>query len=573
MVLKTKLAFLTLTVILSASYNVSAKVRQIHLTFPFSYHIVKEVTEFHLLNLIRGISEKGYKVQFFNEIEYSNIVHALEIRTGEFLRYGDKFITRIITDTSAARLDPFLNDFLEENDITDSNIWMYLKDIRGTSEEVTAIRAMNLGIRTEEGHSFDFTLRPRIRILGTPPVLSHQIHHTLLRSLETFLLRENIPPGHTLIFYLKDLSSTNTFVDDYRNIERINIGIMVEDKDGNIRYLDWVIEETRPQLIHTADSITASMITPLHELAHELVRRRLIDDITRRASLSILPTILFDNGIWISYNGVASAEYPSDYFTRTHQIAQIAVLLAGDVAEKIFTNNNNYNRNITDVTNALTIAYVGMCLGLGPWQPDIASQYCPKNRFELSYQEWNEWKDNLPEDQRQLLTQTVDEWMEEARLLARDVLTRNFRVLEDMTDLLLRRNTLDTQDLEVFYRDLPQIASPVSKPEEPLIQSFPLFSDTSQINLLNWSLSLLSSLVPTSAQNSKNTSFQQDQNFESGTIDILEDLRRVEIAESLRPYIRQAPIEHEVQLAYAHGISSLYIKECIQIIRDFYSHL
>ena len=574
MILKTKLIFLILVVVFSRS-SVYAEIRQIYLTSPFSYHIVKEVTKFHLYNLVRDISERGYKAQFLNETEYSNIVHALEMRTGEFLRYGDKFIARITTDASAAPIDPFLNDFLQQNNITDSNIWMYLKDIKGTSEETTTIRMINLGIRTEEGHSFDFTLGSHIRISSTPPALSYQIHGTLLRSLENLLRRENIPPGHTLTLYLKDFNLTNTVIDDYRNIERINIGIIVEDKDRkHIRDIDWIIEETRPQLIHTAESITTSMISSFHESAHELVRRILIDDMSNGTHLSILPSISLVDGIWMSQIGVAEAEYTLTYFTRARQISQIAVLLAGEVAEKIVINNNNYNRDITDANNALAVAYTGICLGLGLWQPDVAPNYCPKkNIFYLSYQEWSEWRNRLPEAQQQLFIQNADEWMDEARLLARDVLMRNSRVLENMTNLILRKNTLNTQDLEVFYGGFPQMTSPIPRPEELLTQTPPLFGDTSQINVLNWNLSLLSSLVPTSAQNFKNTSFRQDQNFENGTIDILDGLRRVEVTEYLRPYIRQAPMEHAVQPTYAHGLSSLYIKECIKTITDFYSHL
>ena len=107
----------------------------------------------------------------------------------------------------------------------------------------------------------------------------------------------------------------------------------------------------------------------------------------------------------------------------------------------------------------------------------------------------------------------------------------------------------------------------------PIIQPPFLFNDTFQINVLNRNLSLLSSLVPISVENSRNANFQQVQNIENDTIEVLDGLKRVEVAENLRTYIRLEPMEYEVQLPYADGISSLYIKECIKIITDFYSHI
>ncbi len=560
---------------LFANYNVYAKVNHIYLTSPFSYHIVKEVTKFHLYDLARSIGQRGYRIQFLNETEYGNIVHALEIRTGEFLRYGDQFINSIAIDNSAVRFDPFLNDFLEGNNIADTSIWMYLKNIKGTSEDITAIREINLGVRTGGGRSFDFTLGSNMRILGAPPVLSYQIHHNLLRSLEDLLRRENIPPDHTLTLYLKDLSPTNTFVDNYRDIERVNIGVIVEDEEGRyIKELDWIVEETKPQLVYTASSIIGFVITSFHEPAHELVRRALVDDMSMRASLSIVPSIELHDGIWIAYKGVANVEYTPYYFSKAIQINKMAVLLAGEVAEEIIISNNNYYEYIrteAERDSILMTAYIGICLGLGRWQRDIIGIYCPNIITEIFYfssREWSKWKDDLPEVYRASLMEEANEWMREARLLARNVLIRNFGTLEDITNLVLREGILDTQDLENFYQNIPQIVA--SEVTSSLTQPPFLFNDTLQIDILNRNLSLLSSLVPVFVQNSRDTNFQQVQNIEADTLEILEDLRRVEVTENLRGYIRSVPMEYEVHLPYASGLSSLYIKECIRVITDFF---
>ena len=561
-------------VFLFASYNIYAKVNHIYLTSPFSYHIVKEVTESHLYDLARSIGQRGYRIQFLNETEYSNIVHALEIRTGEFLKRGNELISYAAEHNSDFYLDLALDAFLEDNNVTDTSIWMYLRDIEGSFEGFTTIRQMDLGIRTESGQTFDFNFAvgSNIQFFNLPPTLSYQIHHNLLRSLEDLLRRENISPGHTLTFYLKDLSPTNTFVDNYRDIERVNIGVIVEDEEGRyIKELDWIVEETKPQLIHTASYIINSVVDSFHESAHELVRRALVDDVSR-GSLSIIPSIDLIDGIWAAYDGVADVQYAPS-FSRAIQINKMAVSLAGEIAEEIVISNNDYHEDTqiqADRENALITSYRAICLGLGVWQKQLRERYCPNANevFSFSSRQWNEWKNNLPGVHRDSLVQNINEWVREARLLARNVLIRNFGTLEDMTNLVLREGILDTQDLENFYQNIPQITELESG--NTVIQPPFVFNDAFQINVLNRNLSSLSSLVPSFVYDSSNVSFQQVQNIESDTLEILDNLRRVDVTENLRGYIRSVPMEHEVHLPYAHGLSSLYIKECIRIITDFF---
>ena len=178
MMFKIKVVLFITIVILFASYNVFAKVDHIYLPSPFSYHLVREITELHLYNLMRDINIKrrGYKAQFLNETEYSNIVHALEMRTGEFLRRGNELISSMAENSSYSHFDSSLGAFLSDNNITDTNIWMYLKDIEGSSEDSTTIRSMSLGMKTEDGRifDFDFNIESNIRFLNFPPTLSYQ---------------------------------------------------------------------------------------------------------------------------------------------------------------------------------------------------------------------------------------------------------------------------------------------------------------------------------------------------------------------------------------------------------------
>ena len=297
-------------------------------------------------------------------------------------------------------------------------------------------------------------------------------------------------------------------------------------------------------------------------------------------SMPMLFSVSLFDGIWMAYGGVANAEYIINiHSSKPLQINQMAVFLAGEIAEEIIIRDNvyyDYVRVQVDRNSALKIAYIGICLGLGSWHRDVVEAHCPRieDMFYLSYQEWKEWISNLPGNHKQSLIQTASDWIEEAKLLARDVLIREFRVLEDMTNLILRESTLDTQDLEMFYQGLSQVTTPIPlMAEDDQQQALPLFDEKAfQINVLNRNLSLLPSSDFISSQDFENMNFQV-QDVESVTIDILRVLRMIRATEKIRPYIRQAPMQYEVQSTYAHGISSLYIKECIQIIKDFYSHL
>ena len=578
-----KIVFFIIIVVLFASDNVFAKVNRIYLPSPFSYHLIKEITELHLYNLIQGINQRGYRVQFFNEMEYSNIVHALEMRTGEFLRRGNDLISIVTELSSYFRFDASLDTFLEDNNITDTDIWMYLRDLEGEVGNSTTVEVMNLGMKTRDGRifDFDFTIGSSGQFTQFSPILSYQMQDGLLKSLEDLLRRERVPPGYTLTLYLKDFSPIHPFIDDYRDIERINIGIIVENRIGKyVREVDWIVEETKPQLIYTNYSIETSIIASFHESAHELVRKVLTGDMTGDSSISILSSISYINEMWVQSSGMTNIRYGANYPNKDAQIRQMAVFLAGQVAEEIIISSHDYNEDIRaqfDTENALRIAYMGVCLGLSSWQEDLVQSYCPQSQLTivgLSYQEWKEWESrHLPGALRQSFIQNVNRWMDEAKFLARNVLIRNFRVLEDMTDLVLRKNTLNDQDLEMFYNDFPQITVSVSLNEENFQQpTSSFFNDTFQVNALNWNLALLPSSSFTSYENPGNINFQV-QDIESGTVNVLRTLRVVDVAENIRPYIRRAPVQYEVQSAYGHGISSLYIKECIQIIKDFYSHL
>ena len=574
--------FITI-VILFASYSVSAKVNRIYLPSPFSYHLIKEITEQRLYDLIQDIGQRGYRVQFLNETEYSNIVHALEMRTGEFLRRGNELVSYIAENSSIFHFDSSLNAFLEDNNITDTDIWMYLRDIEGSVEDSATIRSMSLGIRTKDDRTFDFdfAIESNVQFLNFPPTLSYQIRDDLLGSLENLLREQRVSPHYTLTLYLKDFSPVRSFISDYRNITRVNIGVIIDYRGRYIRELDWIVEKSRPQLVYTSNAIVTSIIASFHESAHELVRKVLMDDMSEGVSLSMLHSILLIDGMWRAYGGVANAEYTfSRSFSKPLQIKKMAFFLAGEVAEEIIIRDNfyyDYTRIQDDRNNALAIAYIGTCLGLGLWRRDIIEEYCPRNMFYLSFQQWEEWKDDLPRVHRQSLNRIADRWIEEARALAREVLIENFGILEDMTNLILRESTLDTQDLEMFYEGLSQLPVPVplrvekSQPQEAL----PLFDNTFQRNVFNRSLSLLPSSDFLSSQDYFGNMDFHVQDIESGTRNVLRLLRMVEVEENMRPYIRsrEAPMYYEVPRAYAYGISSLYVKECIQVIKDFYSHL
>ena len=66
------------------------------MTFPsfFSYHIMARVTQSHLMSFMEQAEGDGWQLEFLNETEYRNLVHALTIRSSGFVIEGIRMIQR-----------------------------------------------------------------------------------------------------------------------------------------------------------------------------------------------------------------------------------------------------------------------------------------------------------------------------------------------------------------------------------------------------------------------------------------------------------------------------------------------
>ena len=156
-----------------------------------------------------------------------------------------------------------------------------------------------------------------------------RLGYSMSQSFEDLLIRENIPQNHTLTLYLKDLSPENKSVSSFKDIERINIGVIVEDDEQRfIREIDWIIE--KPDLQYTTTHVQSSILTAFHESAHELVKRVFLSN-DYIGYTSIEPALFFFNNKWTYAQGLSISSDPLYSIDQNNWLQKATVLLAGIV--------------------------------------------------------------------------------------------------------------------------------------------------------------------------------------------------------------------------------------------------
>ena len=620
---------------------------------PFSYHIVQEVTAFHIKLFIKKAEEAGIKVEFLNVTEYGNIVHALAIRTGWFLQEGEALIqtsavsqNRFFASSPIASTDPFFLSLfnimwtgLERLNFGDGfaeKPFVYLKDIDGDSQSST-IYSMVMGVQTIGGQGFDINLADRnlasllfpmlLHSHSTQPkpfsaILTRYVDQNLWSSFNKLLSKENRifrNEGLQVTLYLKDLSSKNQiFISRLEDMNRINIGVLIEDNDGILQDLDWIVEEewTVQQQNYTANK--NQIITAFHESAHELVRQVLRDHFTDEDFLSIIPGLIIHPSR-ISYEFLPTFGqniYKTLKYSQTKQqyLKRIAGNLAGEVAEKMLFNNltfaerfaipfisktenvekilfkgstfteldiDFYSDNMTiDMRNAWITAHIGVCLYLF-----YSKDECLRMSDPIK---WVEWTEQLPPSQKKAFDQERTAWILAANALAMNVLTEHAIVWIHLTRLLLQKGRLNGLDLQKFYQDPKNTLISSSFAHSPIYNDLPAITpwldvlNNIKINRNHIGISLQDVLEASNSTDvldgiemegphrdlSLGFALDSSQNFErvknSSIQNIFDQIKIVDVPTEFLPYIREGPKIKEVQPMYSQGLPALYFEYLIK---------
>ena len=539
----------------------------INIASPFSYNIVKDVTQFHLTGFVSEAVGSGWDVRFLSEIEYNNIVHALEINIAEVLSIGNDLIAYLLGYNPNVLSDIAFNGreilgvYFRDIDASAGTIRSVTFTIRfadGQNEDVLFECDYECNLYVQENMDYSFLRRT---------LLLH-LSRGLFQSFEALLRREDISEDHKLTLYLKDLSETKRNVRVFRDVERINIGVIVEDEDQKfLKEVNWIIEASSLERITRI--IRNSVFTPIHEAAHNLLLNLISHPTSQH--LEINSHIVFSDGQWFSSFG---SFYHNVDFIGTNKddyLKYIAVALSGSVIELIF-NRDNSRSSLEDIEMAssndymwaLALALEGICSGV-PGASDIMMMIggCPQ--FD-SINDFFVFSNIAPE--HPLITQ-ADLWLIQGQFLSLQVFADYYDVLIELVRSSLQKGSLNSQDLQQFYQDHPLKADyhfifdlnhDVSNSAKDVGRELRnAFIDLSS-DILNMNLSFLFSL-------------DIQQNLEkvrrSSIPEILSEVEEIEVPPHLLHFIRKGPKFRNIGFDYAQGLPSLYIRESIRTLLSY----
>ncbi len=578
-------------------FNANIMQSGIPLFTPFSYHIIKKTSKLHLHHFIDHLTDAGFSVEFLNEVEYANIIHALGMTRGEILLNGTSLLASMITLDPMMILLALSSLLAQDQQIAHQRITnLYFLDVVLT--ESGMINAFILVFQLSNGREHlvtficDQQCNSRMQNTGADDLLrnymSEYLPQGLLQSFNEALERE-FPPNNFFMnlfhralggnsssdyrftLYLKDLSETQKIVRRYKDVERINIGVIVEtinDKGQRefVKEFDWILPTLR--LEHTAGSIQQSITIPFHESAHALMLL-LLDGPQQQSDLNLLiyphlvPSLkqnqnnsLID---WKFLDGrVNHNELEIHYFDR------IIINIAGIVVDGLHDFHYISEAYDGDMAQARLNAFEYLC----PRYSFIEKKDdCPPSPNTLST--FSTWKDqSLSENDNEPFVLEMELLLKQAKRLALMLLYENFPVLQQLIRLVLQKNMLKPEDFQRFYQ---MYLSDIDQQELGLTSTRPLgrpllandFFSAIQLapDILNRNLSMLFSLNPQDHfERVRGLSIQE----------ILAEAQKVQISPQFLHLIRRDKIPYaQLQPTYSQGLQPLYVQENINLLLSF----
>lgn len=185
-------------------------------------------------------------------------------------------------------------------------------------------------------------------------------------------------------------------------------------------------------------------ITAYHEGGHALVAHLLPNtDPVRKISI-------ISRGRAAGYT-LKLPEFDKYMISRQEMIEEIAVLLGGYEAEKfifgdITTGASNDLKKATDMTRRLITQY-GMSENLGP------RTFGEHHELIFLGREITEQRD-YSEKVAELIDQEISQFISQAQKTARNILTKHKKNLDDIAELLLKKETIEREEFEALLSDI-----------------------------------------------------------------------------------------------------------------------
>lgn len=258
--------------------------------------------------------------------------------------------------------------------------------------------------------------------------------------LKYLLLRFKVPSGSKVVLKYR----TKTPNDDEEKPGYVYYDVFVEGQSEPIEY-----KIRRPFVdAPLIENETEQILTAYHEVGHSLVRQALWEDTYEPYSISIIPGVAMIANEWVFYEGLArNAQLKKLSYTRDWLIREIAILAAGETAERLASRGQNHTAGkANDIARATRLARMAIL------KAGLAEEWgihaIPQGMDDAEYVA------SLSDAQKQKLEGLVEEIIKEGRELAQRVIEANFKnIMIPLATRLAEEGYMDKQALVEFYKN------------------------------------------------------------------------------------------------------------------------
>ncbi|MBN22994.1 MAG: hypothetical protein CL678_17040 [Bdellovibrionaceae bacterium] len=266
---------------------------------------------------------------------------------------------------------------------------------------------------------------------------------TLSEEMKYTLLSQGVPSGETVLLnFRQSVEQEDLHADQLWN--RLDFEFI----RGNGEVLPFSVDG-KQRVKELEEDSTMKMITGFHEAGHELVRHILLGEFYSPQLISIIPGVKQIDGRWLMYRGIAQHRKEKDgAWTRKRVVSEIAVLLAGDIAQSMVIQgavtdsgkSNDWGRAIQRAR--LAIIHQGLSFSQDP------GLIAPEGKST------DQFISQLSGDLKKLFNEEVQLFITEAQKLAYDVLQARYQdALIPLGNQLIEKGILQKEDLIEFYEE------------------------------------------------------------------------------------------------------------------------
>lgn len=264
-------------------------------------------------------------------------------------------------------------------------------------------------------------------------------------KIKFLMLKNKVPSGSTVILKFREKTSNE-----------------IEDQPGFVFYDVYAEGQSKPLKLKIrrpyvekplAKDPVNDLLTAYHEAGHSLVRNALFPGVFKSTMISVIPGVGLIGNSWLYYLGVAKAEQSKEAFTdRNYMVRQIAILMAGETAERLVSKGGNSSAGKSnDIERATRVA-----------RDAIIKYGLSKNwglRAVPTGTSIETYIAGLPESEKRLLDTEIQNMLKEGRLLAQQTIEANFN--ETFVPLALElaeKGVLEEEALDKFYASKTLVA-------------------------------------------------------------------------------------------------------------------